>query len=95
MASRVKVTVRSVFDLSSAWTSMASLRGVLPAAVPVTHRSGPHSYTIHSPLRLMRARRTLSSVCLVSGFGSPALLTPLTSWATMFAHLAGLPFSVT
>ena len=42
VASRVKVTVFSVFDLSSAWTSMASFR-VLADFVLTTHRSAPHS----------------------------------------------------
>ena len=66
VASRVKVTLFSVFDLSSAFTSMASFRGVEPSRVPTTHRSAPHSYTIHSPLALTRARRTVSSSWVVS-----------------------------
>ena len=43
VASFVKVTLRSVFDLSSALTSMASLRGGRLDRVLTTHRSAPHS----------------------------------------------------
>src|SRR6516164_4890347 len=65
----VNVSMRSVLDLSSVWTSMASLRGCEPSFVQTSQRSAPHSYTIQPPLALMRALRTLSSVWKVTCTG--------------------------
>jgi hypothetical protein len=43
VAPRVKVTTCSGFILSSAWTSIGTLRGFDPSLVETTHRSNPHS----------------------------------------------------
>src|SRR6267378_3306414 len=93
VAPDVRVTVRSGLERSSAWTSIATLRG-LPPCVDTTQISNPHSYTIHCPLPLMRARRTDSSVwkvicCMLPAAGAPAF-AEANSCLTMLAGAPGL-----